>query len=158
MMLTPGTGHFYCGNCLRDNTLAHALMKQGHEVTMIPLYLPIHSESDQEPTTPPHTDEVFMGGINFYLQHKLPWLGKLPRGMKKWLDAPGLLRWSSRQGDMTDAHKHADLTLAMLRSEEEAAQQEIRRLMRWMKEHDPPDVISLCNVLLTGLARVIKSE
>ena len=43
-LLTPGTGHFYCGNCLRENTLARALKRQGHDVTMIPLYLPVFTE------------------------------------------------------------------------------------------------------------------
>ena len=110
-MLTPGTGYFYCGNCLRDNTLAHALKKLDHDVTMIPLYLPLFTEDEP----PPQPSRVFLGGINIYLQHKLPIFRKIPEFLTRVLDSPRLLRWSSKQGDMTDAEKHADLALATLR-------------------------------------------
>ena len=38
--ITPGTGNYYCGVCMRDNSLARSLMDAGHEVTMLPTYLP----------------------------------------------------------------------------------------------------------------------
>ena len=38
--LTAGTGSYYCGACMRDNTLAKALSRAGHEVEMLPMYLP----------------------------------------------------------------------------------------------------------------------
>ena len=41
-LLTPGTGHFFCGSCLRDNALGRALGALGHEVevvTSLPWYL-----------------------------------------------------------------------------------------------------------------------
>ena len=41
VMLTAGTGSFHCGICLRDNTLAHGLRGLGHDVTLMPLYLPL---------------------------------------------------------------------------------------------------------------------
>ena len=41
MLLTPGTGHFYCGSCLRDHALGNALQRLGHEVSVVPLYLPL---------------------------------------------------------------------------------------------------------------------
>lgn len=151
-LLTPGTGHFYCGNCLREDTLARALKKLGHDVTMIPLYLPMYTEE----AFPHPSQPVFMGGINLYLQHKLPLLRVIPPFLTRLLDSPALLRWSSKQGDMTDAAKHADLTLSMLRCDESGQRAELMRMMRWMKKHDPPDIISLCNVLLTGLAGPIK--
>ena len=31
-LLMPGTGHFYCGSCLRDDWLGKALRARGHEV------------------------------------------------------------------------------------------------------------------------------
>ena len=30
----------YCGTCLRDNSLASALLQMGHDVTLVPLYTP----------------------------------------------------------------------------------------------------------------------
>ena len=40
VQLTPGTGNFHCGSCLRDNALVRALRAKGHDVLMVPLYLP----------------------------------------------------------------------------------------------------------------------
>ena len=48
LFLTPGTGHFYCGSCLRDHALATALRREGHDVTVVPLYLPLMLEEPTE--------------------------------------------------------------------------------------------------------------
>ena len=40
-LLMPGTGHFYCGSCLRDDWLGKALRARGNDVTVVPLYLPL---------------------------------------------------------------------------------------------------------------------
>jgi len=43
----------YCGNCFRDNALVRALRQQAHAVTMVPLYLPMTlDEEDQSAGTP----------------------------------------------------------------------------------------------------------
>ena len=40
--IIPGAGDsFYCGNCFRDNLQASALKKMGHDVIIMPLYLPL---------------------------------------------------------------------------------------------------------------------
>ena len=39
IQITPGAGGMYCGNCFRDNALVAALRRQGHDITMVPLYL-----------------------------------------------------------------------------------------------------------------------
>ena len=42
LFIVPGSGDsFYCGNCFRDNLQASALRKAGHEVIVMPLYLPL---------------------------------------------------------------------------------------------------------------------
>ena len=40
LLLTPGTGSFLCGSCIRDNSLSAALRRAGHDPTIMPLYLP----------------------------------------------------------------------------------------------------------------------
>ena len=97
MLLTPGTGHFYCGSCLRDDTLGQALQRLGHEVVSVPLYLPHQLEREQA------EQPVHMGGINVYLQQKSRLARFLPRFVANWFDRPSLLRWASRRGNMTDA-------------------------------------------------------
>ncbi|MHC4947598.1 MAG: glycosyltransferase family 4 protein [Planctomycetota bacterium] len=150
--LTPGTGHFHCGNCLRDVALGRAMRRLGHDVTMMPLYLPVFSEVEP----PPQPPRVFLGGINVYLQHRVPLLAGLPGFVRRWLDAPGLLRWSSKRGDMVDAARHADLAVAVLRGEGGIRAGEISRLLAWLRDHDRPDVVCLCNALLTGLAGPVR--
>src|SRR4029078_11710354 len=49
IQITPGTGSFYCGTCLRDNALVAELRRQGHDALMVPLYLPL--TVDEAPTT-----------------------------------------------------------------------------------------------------------
>ena len=41
VFLTAGTGSYYCGACMRDNSLAKALVRAGHEAVVLPLYLPL---------------------------------------------------------------------------------------------------------------------
>src|SRR5215468_4922230 len=66
IQMTPGAGAMYCGNCLRDNALVAALRKLGHEALMLPMYLPLRlDEEDQSAGSP-----IFFSGINVYLGQK----------------------------------------------------------------------------------------
>jgi len=154
VQLTPGTGHFYCGSCLRDNALAVALSELGHDMMMVPLYLPFQLERPNEFSEQP----VRMGGINMYLQQKLPALRFTPRVLTDLLDRPGLLRWASTKGNMTDASDLGELTLSMLRGEEGRQKHELLKFSEWLRTQPKPDVICLSNVMLTGMARLIRSE
>ena len=50
VQITPGAGAMYCGNCFRDNALVRELRGLGHEVTMVPLYLPLTLDEALETT------------------------------------------------------------------------------------------------------------
>ena len=79
VQITPGAGAMYCGNCFRDNALVAALRQMGHDVTMVPLYLPLTlDEEDQSAGTP-----IFFGGINVYLEQKLGLFRKAPRWLRR---------------------------------------------------------------------------
>ena len=42
LFISPGSGDgYFCGNCYRDNLLAQAMHRAGHDVTVVPLYLPL---------------------------------------------------------------------------------------------------------------------
>ncbi|MFT4541210.1 MAG: glycosyltransferase involved in cell wall biosynthesis [Planctomycetota bacterium] len=150
LQLTPGTGSFYCGSCLRDNDLAAALLRAGHDAQIFPLYLPFMLEEGPQETP------VHMGGINMYLQQVAPWLPRLPRFLAKALDAPRLLRWASRRPGMTDPSGLGAMTLSMLRGEEGRQARELDDLIGWVRELERPDVVLLSNVMLIGLARRLK--
>lgn len=153
--LTPGTGHFYCGSCLRDGALVRALRARGNDALAVPLYLPFVLEEEggsgngSEPS-------VHMGGINMYLQQKLPLLGHMPRFLADQLDRPGLLRWASARGGMTDSADLGPMTVSMLHGESGRQARELDKLVEWMAEQPPPDVISLSNVMLAGMVRRLK--
>lgn len=150
--LTPGTGHFFCGSCLRDNILARALRARGHDAMVVPLYLPMVLEDD----TPDPEPAVLMGGINLYLQHLSGMFQKLPRGLRRVLDAPGLLRISSRLGNMTDASRLGAITLDTLRGDDGPIVRGVEELAEWLSTHERPDVVMLSNVMLIGVARRLR--
>ena len=49
ILITPGTGSYYCGVCMRDNALATELIRQGHDALMVPLYLPLQLDESLLP-------------------------------------------------------------------------------------------------------------
>ena len=50
--LAAGAGGMYCGSCMRDNRLAAALIAQGRDVVLIPLYTPLKTDEPDVSTGP----------------------------------------------------------------------------------------------------------
>ena len=146
MLLVPGTGHFYCGSCLRDDVLGRALRSRGHQVDVVPLYLPLKVEE-------PAADlPVHMGGINMYLQQKSRLAQRLPRWLANLLDSPRLLRWASKRAHLTQARGLGEMTLSMLKGEHGNQVLEVEKLVEWAMGAERPDVIVLSNLMLAGVA------
>ena len=153
--LMPGAGGtFYCENCLRDAALIRALHSMGHDPLMVPLYLPLRID---EPAGVPSAP-VFFGGINVYLQQKSALFRAMPRWLTHWLDAPWLLRWAAKRAGMTRAQDLAETTLSMVRGEHGHQVKELDRLTDWLVAEQKPDVVSLSNCLLIGIARRVKER
>ncbi|MHC4534141.1 MAG: glycosyltransferase family 4 protein [Planctomycetota bacterium] len=154
--ITPSAGDsFYCENCLRDAALIKAIMKAGHDILSVPLYLPLSTEVNDSVAQAP----IFFGGINVYLQQKSSFFQKTPRWFDKLLDSPGLLKWVGRFAGMTSAKDLGQTTTSMLRGEEGRQIKELDRLVEWLCAQDTkPDVVCLSNVMLVGLARRIKQR
>lgn len=153
VFLTPGTGSYYCGACLRDNTLARELLRQGHEVTIAPLYLPLMIDDDMVPGL--EKTPIFFGGINVYLQQKLALFRKTPAGIDRILNAKGLLRWAARHSHMTSAEAHGEMTFEMLHLEGSRFGKELEKLFAWLAP-EKPDVVCLSNALLAGFTSELK--
>lgn len=156
VQITPGSGDsFYCENCLRDQALVRELRSQGHDVVMVPLYLPLQNESQERLTNAP----IFFGGVNVYLQQKSGLFRKTPRWMDKPLDNRALLAWASNKASMTSARDLGETTLSMLRGEQGFQVKELDRLVDWI-DRDPlkPDVVVLSNILLGGLAAALRQR
>lgn len=154
VQITPGAGAMHCGNCFRDNALVAALRRTGHDVTMVPLYLPLTlDEEDQSASTP-----VFFGGINVYLEQKSSFFQRMPGFLHRLLASRRLLRWAAGRTASTRAAEVGDMLLSMLRGEEGRQARELDELVVWLKQHHPPQVVCLSNALLVGMARRLKSE
>jgi glycosyltransferase involved in cell wall biosynthesis len=154
VQITPGAGGMYCGGCFRDNALVAVLRKLGHDTLMLPLYLPLTlDEQDQSAGTP-----IFFSGVNVYLEQKLPWFRVAPVWLHRALASPKLLKLLGRMAGNTRAEEVGELTVSMLRGEEGNQAREVDELVAWLKASHPRDVLSLSNVLLVGMARRLKRE
>jgi glycosyltransferase involved in cell wall biosynthesis len=154
LFLTPGTGSYYCGVCMRDNALAKLLCAKGHDAFLLPLYLPLTlEESAASPGAP-----VFFGGLNVYLQQRFPWFRQAPRWIDRLVDHPAVLRMLGRFAGMTRGGDTGAITVSMLQGEEGAQNREIDKLVEWIRKGDRPDAIWLSTGLLAGVARRIRSE
>lgn len=151
--LTAGAGGMYCGSCLRDNALAAGLSGLGWDVTLLPLYTPIRVDGEDR-----SVDQVFFGGINVYLQQKIPLFRHLPAYFDRWLDRPGLIRRVASGALSVSARELGSLTLSMVRGENGNQRKEVRRLVRWLREVAKPDLVCLTNLLVGGSIPALKRE
>ena len=154
VQITPGAGGMYCGNCFRDNTLVAALRKLGHSALMVPLYLPMTLEEDDQSAGTP----IFFSGINVYLEQKSSFFRHAPEWLHRLLESPALLKWAAGKAARTRAEELGDLTISMLRGEEGNQARELDELIGWLKQKPHPDVVCLSNALLVGLVRKLKQE
>jgi glycosyltransferase involved in cell wall biosynthesis len=148
--ITAGAAGMFCGSCLHDNTLAAALVKLGHDALLIPTFTPIRTDEDDVSSA-----RVFLGGINVYLDQFAAFRA-IPRFARNWLDHPAVLRWIERFGGAADYGKLGDLTLSMLRGEHGHQRREFDRLVDWLARDVKPEIVTLTNVLLSGLIPEIR--
>ena len=155
VLLTPGTGSYHCGVCMRDNALAKELHRQGHDALMLPMYLPLTLDEDAaSPDTP-----IFFGGVSTYLREKVPWLRHMPRWLDRLLSSRALLRLvAGKAAARTGGPDVAKLTISMLQGEQGNQASEIEELIAWLREHARPDAIWLSTALQAGMARRLKAE
>ena len=154
--LSAGTGSYHCGACMRDNTLVTALHREGHEVALLPLYLPMQLDEDVIPQV--REAPIFFGGINVYLQQKFSFFRHTPRWLDRLLNGAGLLRTAARRSHMTSPREQAEMCLAMLQVDESDLTKELDKLMDWLEHHERPDLIALSNSLLSGMTRELKKR
>ena len=143
----------YCGSCMHDNTLASALHRRNIDIALLPTYTPIRTDEDNV-----SIDHVFFGGVNVYLQQKLPIFRYLPSFLDRLLDRPGLIRWLASGGIETQPEQLGDLTLSMLRGEAGFQAKEVRKLTDWLKSEYQPNLINLSNLLIAGCVPSLKRD
>jgi len=143
----------FCGACMHDNTWTRAMIDQGAEATLIPTYTPIRVDEQSMAGS-----QIFLGGINVYLNYRSRLWRRLPRFMKHWLDTPWIINLATSFGVSNDAHELGALTVTLLEGEQGPELMEIEELARYVGEQLKPDVVCLSNALLSGTIKTIKQH
>ncbi len=153
LFILPGSGDsFYCGNCFRDNLQALALRKAGHEVVIMPLYLPLKQASFQGDVP------LFFPATTYYVEQKMFGNRRMPSWMKRMLGSDTMLDMASSLSGTTSAEGMEDMTLSMIEGEGLAFEENVKQLIDWVKQTEKPDVIQLSSSLLLGIAKELKRE
>ncbi|HYG78787.1 MAG TPA: glycosyltransferase family 4 protein [Pyrinomonadaceae bacterium] len=151
LSITAGAAGMYCGSCLRDNALAAELIARGHDVTLLPMYTP--TLTDERNVS---REKVFFGGISVYLQQYVPLFRKSPRALDRLWDSRLMLKLAARRSISTSPKMLGELTVSMLRGEDGNQRKELMKMLDWLRHEPRPDVVSLPNTLLIGLAKPLR--
>ena len=112
LSLTAGAASMYCGSCLRDNALARELIRQGHDVMLVPIYTPTLVDGENV-----SRDHVLFGGISVYLQQHSKIFRHTPAFVDRLWDSMPALRMAARRSIATAPRMLGELTVSMLEGE-----------------------------------------
>jgi glycosyltransferase involved in cell wall biosynthesis len=149
--ITAGAAGMYCGSCIRDNALAAEMIRQGHQVLLLPLYTP--TLTDEENVS---LHRVFFGGISVYLEQYSPLFRRMPRWVTRALDSPRLINLLTRFSVSNNPRLLGEMTVSMLRGEDGYQNREFTALVDWLRTQPRPDVVTLHDSMLIRLAEPIR--
>jgi glycosyltransferase involved in cell wall biosynthesis len=153
LFILPGSGDsFYCGNCLRDNLQVNALRRAGHQVTVMPLYLPLKDASFQGDTP------LFFPAISLFVARKYLKNKEMPRWVERLLNSDWSLSMAASMSGSTSPAGLEDMTLSMIQGKDRVFTKYVTMIAEWIKNHERPDLIHLSSSLVIGIAKVIKKE
>jgi glycosyltransferase involved in cell wall biosynthesis len=151
LSITAGAAGMYCGSCARDNALAAELISRGHDVTLVPVYTPTRTD---EPNL--SRERVLFGGISVYLEQHSRLFRFTPRFLDRLWDSPRVINAFAGKAVSNDPQLLGDLTISMLRGEQGALRKEFEKMLDWLRDEPPPDVVNLPNSLLIALAAPLR--
>lgn len=153
LFIIPGSGDsFYCGNCFRDNLQATALRKAGHDVIIMPLYLPLKQKSFQADTP------LFFPATTYYTAQKFFRQTPMPRWLQRVTGSDSMLNLASSLSGTTSAKGMEDMTLSMITGDDPAFREQVTLLIDWIKKEEKPDIIHLSSTLLIGIAKALREQ
>jgi glycosyltransferase involved in cell wall biosynthesis len=151
LFIVPGSGDpFYCGNCFRDNQQANAMRKAGHEVVVMPLYLPLKHASFQGDTP------LFFPAVSLYVARKYFRKRAMPQWMERLLNADWTLGQAATFSGSTSSDGLEDMTLSMIQGDDSVFHKYADELVSWIKNVDRPDLIHISSSLIIAIAVKIK--
>lgn len=141
----------YCGTCMRDNSLARELIRQGHQVLLVPIYT--QTLTDEENVS---SERIFFGGISVFLEQHYSIFRKLPAVFDKLWDSRWALKLATARSISVNPKLLGEMTVSMLRGTGGFQAKEIQKLTSWLVTEPRPDVIDLPYTLLIALAKPLK--
>ena len=150
--LTAGAGGMFCGSCMHDNALSRALSEEGWDIQLVPTYTPIRTDEKDF-----SVDQVLFGGINVYLQQKIPLLRYVPSVLDRFLDSPWLIRKVTSRAMETDGKMLGKLAFSMLQGSKGNQRKEVAKICKWLRLNKP-DLIIFSNALIGGFIEDVKAE
>ncbi len=152
LSLTAGAAAMYCGSCFRDNALAAELIRRGHDVTLLPFYTPTLTDEVNVSLQ----ERVFFGGISVYLEQHVALFRHTPRLLDKLWDRPSVIKRLSQGSIAVDPKFLGEMTVSTLRGERGHQRKEIEKLLEWLADEPPPDLVNIPYTLLISLAAPLK--
>jgi glycosyltransferase involved in cell wall biosynthesis len=154
LFVVPGAGDaFYCGNCFRDSLHAHALRRAGHEVAVMPLYLPLKDASFTADTP------LFFPAVSLFVGQKYFRRKAMPEWMEKIMNSDFALRMAASLSGTTSSDGLEEMTFSMINGEGSVFTRQVKPLVEWIKrETRQPDIIHLSSSLIIGIAKTLRHE
>jgi glycosyltransferase involved in cell wall biosynthesis len=151
LYLTAGAAEMYCGTCLRDNALAAALLRRGHDVILAPIYTPTTTDEANVSQS-----KVLLGGVSVFLQQHVPLFRHTP-GFLDWVwDSTPVLKLASKRQIKVDPAVLGEMTVSMLKGLDGFQSKEIRKMLRWLEQLPRFEAMNLPFTLLISLAKPLK--
>ncbi|MEK7416007.1 MAG: glycosyltransferase family 4 protein [Planctomycetota bacterium] len=151
--IAAGAGRLWCGACARDLALVRALTAVGHEVTVIPVYLPLRTEG----VDPSAGQPVISGGLGTWLREQMPLYDRLPHWIHRLLAERAVLRAVSAYAGATQPTKLGRLTVSMLEGMHGRQRAGVDELVEHLLTLRP-ERIHLSNSLLLGYAPTLRER
>ncbi len=151
LYLTAGAAEMYCGTCLRDNALATALLRRGHDVLLAPIYTPTTTDEANVSQS-----KVLLGGVSVFLQQHVPLFRHTPAFLDWVWDSTPVLKLASKRQIKVDPTVLGEMTVSMLKGLDGFQSKEIRKMVRWLEQLPRFQAMNLPFTLLISLARPLK--
>ena len=149
LIISPSAGDsYYCGNCFRDSLIAQALIKAGHDVTVMPLYLPMSLASEDVP--------IFFPAISYYLEQAMFKKGNMPAWIGKMASSKVFLGLAASMSGTTSAEGMEGMTMSMITGEDGAFKKNLNEMVSWIRKDGIPDLVHLSSTLLIGIVAPLK--
>ena len=153
LFIIPGSGDsFYCGNCFRDNLQASALRQAGHDVVIMPLYLPLQQKSFQADTP------LFFPATTYYTEQKFFHNKRMPNWLQRITGSKTALKIASAMAGATSAKGMEQMTHSMITGNDPAFKKNVQAIVDWIRDYEKPDVIHISSSMLLGIAKTLRQH